>query len=129
MQFNAEGNILLTDYEGKKIRVLDPTLVNDDLVNGTSIDMDELSLSLDFKPKTLALCNERWYATGDNDAINIYDSQQGEWVKKIKTIKGYSFLLPVRIYAQNDSVLWVSDTHKSMQTLVKMVVHKGEIRE
>ena len=64
------------------MRVLDPTLVNDDLVNGTSIDMDELSLSLEFKPKTFALCNERWYATGDNDAINIYDSQQGEWVKK-----------------------------------------------
>lgn len=53
--------------------------------------MDELSLSLDFKPKTLALCNERWYATGDNDAINIYDSQQGEWVKKIKTIKDTLF--------------------------------------
>lgn len=49
--------------------------------------------------------------------------------EKNKGHQGYSFLLPVRIYAQNDSVLWVSDTHKSMQTLVKMIVHKGEIRE
>ena len=31
--------------------------------------------------------------------------------------------------AQNDSVLWVSDTHSSKRTLVKMLVHKGEIRE
>ena len=30
---------------------------------------------------------------------------------------------------QNDSVLWVSDTHSSKRTLVKMLVHKGEIRE
>ena len=30
---------------------------------------------------------------------------------------------------KNDSVLWVSDTHNSKRTLVKMLVHKGEIRE
>ena len=70
------------------------------------------------------LCNERWYATGDNDAINIYDSQQvnGE---KIKTIKGCLFFTAVRIYAERLQ-LWVSDAHKSMQTLVKMIVHKGD---
>ena len=51
------------------------------------------------------------------------------WSKKIKTVKGYAFSQPARIYAQNDSVLWVSDTHSSKRTLVKMLVHKGEIRE
>lgn len=129
MQFNAEGNILLTDYEGRKIRVLDPALVNDELVNGTSIDVDELALTLDFRPKTFALCGERWYATGDNDAINVYDSQRNEWVKSMKTVKGYVFSQPARVYAQSDSVLWVSDTHNTTRTLVKVVVHKGEIRE
>ena len=117
------------DYEGKKIRVLDPALVNDDLANDASIDLDDLSLSPGFKPKTLALCGERWYATGDNDAINIYERQPNEWSKQIKSIKGYAFSQPARIYAQNDSVLWVSDTHSSKRALVKMLVHKGEIRE
>ena len=84
MEVNAEGNILLTDYEGKKIRVLNPALVNDDFKNGTSIDLDDQALMLDFKPKTFAVCGERWYATGDNDAINIYDSQQKRMDQKIE---------------------------------------------
>lgn len=129
MQFVAEGKILLTDYEGKRIRVLDSGLVNDDLVNNTSIDMDDLTLSLNFKPKTLAVGKERWYATGDNDAINIYDCQQKEWSHKLKSVKGYAFSQPARIYAQSDSVLWISDVHNTKRTLVKMVIHKGEIRE
>ena len=129
MEFNAEGNILLTDYEGKKIRMLNPALINDDFKDGTSIDMDDQALFPDFKPKTFATCGERWYATGDNDAINVYDCQQKEWVKKLKSIKGYVFSQPERIYAQNDTVLWVSDIHNTKRTLVKMVVHKGEIRE
>lgn len=91
MQPDAEGHLLLTDYEGKKIRVLDPALVNDDMANNASIDLDDLSLSPGFKPKTLALCGDRWYATGDNDAINIYERQSNEWSKKIKTVKGYAF--------------------------------------
>ncbi len=129
MQPDAEGHILLTDYEGKKIRVLNPEAVNDDLADNASIDMDHLSLSLEFKPKTLALCDGRWYATGDNNAINIYDRLQNKWTKQMKTVKGYAFSQPVRIYAQNDSILWVSDTHNSKRTLVKVSVHKGEIRE
>ncbi len=98
MQPDAEGHLLLTDYEGKKIRVLDPALVNDDLANDASIDLDDLSLSPGFKPKTLALCGDRWYATGDNDAINIYERQSNEWSKKIKTVKGYAFSQPARIF-------------------------------
>lgn len=129
MQPDAEGHLLLTDYEGKKIRVLNPALVNDELANNASIDMDELALTLDFKPKTLALCGDRWYATGDNDAINLYDCQSHKWSKKIKSVKGYTFSQPARIYAQNDSVLWVSDTHNAKRTLVKIEIHKGEIRE
>lgn len=46
-----------------------------------------------------------------------------------KNCKRICFSQPARIYAQNDSVLWVSDTHSSKRTLVKMLVHKGEIRE
>ncbi len=38
MQPDAEGHLLLTDYEGKKIRVLDPALVNDDMANDASIN-------------------------------------------------------------------------------------------
>ncbi len=57
-----------------------------------------------------------------------YERQSNEWSKKIKTVKGYAFSQPARIYAQNDSVLWVSDTHSSKRTMVKMLVHKGEIR-
>lgn len=129
MEFNAEGNILLTDYEGKRIRVLDPRLINDDFKNGSLIDLDDQALSLDFKPKTFAVCGERWYITGDNAAINVYDRGQEEGGKQFKSVKGYAFSQPARIYAQDDSVLWVSDIHDAKRTLVKMVVHKGEIRE
>lgn len=129
MELNAEGNILLTDYESKKIRVLNPALINDDFKNGTVIDMDKQSLSLEFKPKTFAVCSEHWYVTGDNDAINVYDCQEGEWVKNFKSVKGYDFSQPARVYAQSDTVLWISDTHNAKRTLVKTVVHKGEIRE
>ncbi len=129
MTLDAEGHILLTDYEGKKIRVLDPALVNDGFENGGVIDRDDLALALDFKPKTLALTAERWYATGDNNAVNIYDCRRGEWVKQLKSVKGYAFSQPARIYAQSDSVFWVSDVHKNKRTLVKMVAYKGEIRE
>lgn len=129
MQFVDEMKILLTDYEGKRIRVLDGALVNDDLENNSSIDMEDLTLSLDFKPKTLAVGKARWYATGDNNAINIYDKQSQKWTHRLNSVKGYAFAQPARIYAQNDSVLWVSDTHNTKRTLVKVAVHKGEIRE
>lgn len=129
MQFVEAGKIMLTDYEGKRIRMLDAERINDGLANNSSIDMDELSLTLDFKPKTFAVSNERLYATGDNDAINIYDRQQKRWSHRFKSVKGYAFIQPARIYAQNDSVFWVSDIHNSKRTLVKIIMHKGEIRE
>ena len=129
MQPDVDGRILLSDYENKIIRVIDPSLINDDLPDNTSIDIDEHTMALDFKPKTFAICNNRWYVTGNNDAINIYDRDLQEWCRALKAIKGYAFSQPTRIYAQNDSVLWVSDTHSSKRTLVKMVVHKGEIRD
>ena len=126
---DTAGHILLTDYEGRKIRVLDPSLVSGDMADGASIDVDSLSMSLDFKPKTLAFGDGRMYVTGDNDVVNIYDGRRKEWVKKLKTVKGYEFLQPARIYSQNDTVFWVSDMHGGRRTLVKMIVHKGEIRE
>mgnify|MGYP001034071801 FL=1 len=129
MQPDAEGHILLTDYLGKKIRVLDPSLVNDELTNKISIDLDDLALSLEFNPRTFALCNERWYVTGNNNAINIYDREQDKWVKAMKSVKGYTFSQPLRVYAQNDTTLWISDINNSKRTLVKVSVHKGEIRE
>ncbi len=129
MQPDEEGNILLTDYENQRIRVLNPALVNDEMKNGTSIDIDSLEMKLAFKPRTFATGKERWYATGNNNAINIYDCREKEWAGNIKSIKGYSFGLPLRIYAENDSVLWVSDTHANKRTVVRMAVHKGEIRD
>ncbi len=99
------------------------------MADGASIDVDSLSMSLDFKPKTLAFGDGRMYVTGDNDVVNIYDGRRKEWVKKLKTVKGYEFLQPARIYSQNDTVFWVSDMHGGRRTLVKMIVHKGEIRE
>lgn len=53
MQVNAAGNILLTDYESRKIRVLNPALVNDDFQDGTSIDVDDQILFPVLSPKHL----------------------------------------------------------------------------
>lgn len=127
MQCDGEERILLTDYEEKKIRVLDPALVTEDMADNTSIDVEEEEMVLDFKPKTLALATDRMYATGDNHAVNVYDCQSEEWTKAVKSLKGFAFSQPARIYAQNDSVYWVSDVAK--RTLVKMKVYKGEIQE
>ncbi len=57
MQPDEDGRILLSDYENKIIRVIDPSLINDDLPDNTSIDIDEHTMALDFKPKTFAICN------------------------------------------------------------------------
>ena len=102
MEADAEGHILLTGYNAKSIRVLDPSLVDDDFVNGTNLDIDALTWTLPFNPKTFATSPERMYVTGSNDAINIYDNQKKEWVKTFKTVKGYAFTKPERIYGSAD---------------------------
>lgn len=127
MEVDSLGRILLTGYEAKSIRVLDPSLINDDFTNGTNIDIAELTWTLPFNPKTFAPSGERMYVTGSNDAVNIYDCTQKEWVRTLKTVKGFAFTKPERIYRENDETLWVSDITK--RTLVKMAVFKGEIRE
>lgn len=127
MEVDKEGRIMLTGYEAQSIRVLDPALINDNFKNLTNIDIDELTWALPFKPKTFAMTAERMYATGSNDAVNIYDLEKEEWVKTLKSIKGFAFTRPDRVFAQNDSTLWVSDISKC--ALVQMGVFKGEIRE
>lgn len=127
MEADAEGHILLTGYNAKSIRVLDPTLVDDDFVNGTNLDIDALTWTLPFNPKTFATSPERMYATGSNDALNIYDYAKKEWVKTFKTVKGYAFTKPERIYGSADGTFWISDVTKC--ALVQMGVFKGEIRE
>lgn len=127
MEVDEEGHILLTGYVAKSIRVLDPSLINDDFKNGTNLDIDELTWALPFNPKTFATSPERMYATGSNDAINIYDYEQKEWVKTLKSIKGFAFTRPERICKGSDGTFWISDVTKC--TLVQMGVFKGEIRE
>lgn len=127
MEVDEEGHILLTAYEALSIRVLDPSKIGDDFKNDTNIDIDELTWTLPFKPKTFATTPERMYATGSNDAISIYDHEQKEWVKTLKSIKGFAFTRPERVFAQDDNTMWVSDINKC--TLVQMGVFKGEIRE
>ena len=129
MLADEDGYLLLTDYEGRKIRLLNPSLVNDEMENGSSIDMAKLSLDLDFKPKSLIKTENHLYITGDNNAINIYDRKEHKWNNKLKSVNGYTFSQPTCICAQNDSVFWISDTHNSKQALIKINVYKGEIRE
>ncbi len=127
MEFDTDGNIMLTDFEGMAIRVLDPSLVTEDMKNGTSIDIEDKKLLTNtFKPRTFAVSGDRLYVTANNGAINIYDYEQKEWVKTLKSAKGMTFGNPERVYADND-ILWVSDINKKV--LAKMGVFKNEIRE
>lgn len=127
MEFGSDGKIMLTDYEGMAIRTLDPSLVTDGMKNGTSIDMEERKLPTDtFKPRVFASLDGRLYVTGNNGAINIYDTERKEWVKMLKSVKGFAFDNPERVCADGD-ILWVSDYNKKI--LVKMGVFKNEIRE
>lgn len=127
MEVDPQGRILLTGYEAKSIRVLDPSLINDDFKNGTNIDIAEQTWTLPFQPKTFARSSDRMYATGNNDAVSIYDNAQKQWIKTLKSVKGFAFSRPERIYGESDEIFWVSDINK--RALVKMGVFKGEIRE
>lgn len=127
MEVDLLGRIMLTGYVAKSIRVLDPSLINDEFKDGTNIDIAEQTWALPFNPKTFATSAERLYATGSNDAVNIYDYEQKAWVKAMKTVKGFTFSRPERIYRENDQTFWVSDINN--RALVKMGVFKGEIRE
>ncbi|MCM1150460.1 MAG: quinoprotein amine dehydrogenase [Alistipes sp.] len=127
MEVDEEGRILLTAYEAQAIRLLDPSRIGDDFTDGTDIDIADRTWALPFKPKTFAKNTDRLYATGSNDAVNVYDYGSKEWVKTLKAIKGFTFTNPARIYRENDETFWVSDISK--RTLVKMGVFRGEIRE
>lgn len=127
METDKEGHIMLTGYNAKSIRVLDPSLINDDFKNGTNIDIDNRTWTLSFNPKSFAMTDERLYVTGGNNVINIYDFGREEWVKTIKAIKGYTFTNPERIYRESNETFWVSDI--GAKKLVRMGVFKGEIRE
>lgn len=127
MEADKEGHIMLTGYNAKSIRVLDPSLINDDFKNGTNIDIDDRTWTLSFNPKTFAMTDERLYVTGNNNAINIYDYEKKEWVKQLKNPKGYTFSNPERICKGGESTFWVTDVSKN--AVVQMGVFKGEIRE
>lgn len=127
MEVDKEGHIMLTGYTAKSIRVLDPSLINDDFQNGTNLDIDDRTWALSFNPKTFAMTDDRLYVTGGNNAINIYDFGRKEWVKTLTAVKGFTFTTPERIYRENDETFWISDISKRM--LVKVGVFKGEIRE
>ncbi len=127
MEFDADGTLLLTDYEGKTLRVLDVSRINDELKNGTVIDQSDRAWTLTFKPKTFAPTAERMYATGDNDGINIYDKAAKQWINPIKSIKGFAFSQAARIYGQDEEKFWISDLKK--QAVVRMDVYQNEIRE
>ncbi|MDE7450701.1 MAG: quinoprotein amine dehydrogenase, partial [Alistipes sp.] len=94
MEVDKEGHIMLTGYEAKSIRVLDPSLIGDNFKSGTNIDINDLTWSLPFKPKTFATDTVRLFATGDNDNLNVYDYEKKEWVKKFKALKGYTLSKP-----------------------------------
>lgn len=119
--------ILLSDYEKMCIRTIDPSLVNDQMKNGTSLDVHEKLFKLSFKPRTFALSEDRIYITGNNNKICIYDRNTKDSITVFNSIKGHTFTFPERIYAQNDSVFWVSD--RNAKLLVKMQSFKNEIRE
>ena len=127
MEVDKEGHIMLTGYTAKSIRVLDTSLVNDEFQNGTNLDIDDRTWALSFNPKSFAMTDERLYVTGNNNVINVYDFGRKEWVKTLKSIKGYTFTTPERIYRESNETFWVSDI--GAKKLVRMGVFKGEIRE
>ena len=129
MVINEEGNIMLTDYESRCIRTLNTSLVTENMENGNNIDIDSERITTDFKPKTFAINKDKIYVTGDNNIINVYDRKTKQWGNGFNSINGYTFGQPIRIYAQNDSVFWISDIATDRQTVVKMVAYKNKVYE
>lgn len=127
MRSDGSGRLLLTDHNQRKIHVLDISAAAD-MDNDAALDLPEEALSPGFAPTGLAVTAERYYVAGGN-RIHIYDRAAGSWGRSLRSIEGYSFSQPVCIHAQADSVLWISDMADSKRALVKMAVHKNEIRE
>ncbi|WP_302257216.1 quinoprotein amine dehydrogenase [uncultured Alistipes sp.] len=125
MRPDGAGRLLLTDYNQRKIHVLDISAAAE-MENDAALDLPEQALSPAFAPTGLAVTPERYYVTGGN-GIHIYDRADGNWSKSLPAIGGHAFSQPAYIQAQADSVFWISDISK--RALVKMAVHKNEIRE
>lgn len=125
MRPDGAGRLLLTDYNQRKIHVLDISAAAE-MENDAALDLPEQALSPAFAPTGLAITPERYYVTGGN-GIHIYDRADGNWSKSLPAIGGHAFSQPAYIQAQADSVFWISDISK--RALVKMAVHKNEIRE
>lgn len=127
MRQDGLGHMLLTDYNQKKIHLLDIQTAKM-MEDNTSIDKPEAAIAADFNPTGIAVTEERYYVTGGN-RIHIYDRASGTWGKSLRSVNGYSFSEPRCITEQSDSVLWVSDIHKDKLSLVRLNVRKNEIRE
>lgn len=127
MRPDGAERLLLTDYNQRKIHMLDIAAAAQ-MENGAALDLPEQALSPGFRPHGAGRNAERYYVTGGN-RIHIYDRANAVWSKSLQSIGGYTFTQPVCIQAQADSVLWISDMAASKRALVKMVVHKNEIRE
>ena len=123
----ASGLLAVTDYDGQLIRTLDPALATDEMTSETLLDVEELEIRTAFKPKTIALTEERLYATADDNGLHVYDRASQQWIKKLSTVRGWSFRQPIRIHAQEAGRFWISDTGSN--TVIELGAFRNEIRE
>lgn len=128
MCLDEEGRIVMTEYDARRIRFLDPALVSDTMPGGANIDIAGMAIETDFNPRTVALTSERLYVSGvgGGNRIFVYDRAEGQWMGSFARAKGFTFSNPQKVYAQNDTALWVSDAGNN--TLVKVNVFRNEIR-
>jgi hypothetical protein len=124
MAMLENGNILLTDYVAKLIRVLD-TSKTETFKNGESIDIDDQKIETSFNPYSITLTKDKMYLTGADGKIHPYDRTRKEWDTEISNVKGHEFASPQKVYALDDSTLYVSDKG----ALVKVSIFKQELRE
>lgn len=129
MTLDEDGYLLLTDYEGKIIRALNIAKVSNDMKNGESIDDSEKSIVTDFKPLSLALTKQFLFIIGVDNMIHVYNREKKSWNNEISTVNGFDFGQPASIDAVNDSTLYVSDMKSGKNVVVRLVMHKHEIRE
>jgi hypothetical protein len=126
---DEDGDLFLTDYEGKVIRALTLSKVSNDMKSGESIDNEEKQITTDFKPLNIALTSGYLYVTADDNKIHVYDREAKKWSTPISTVRGFDFGQPTGITAINDSTLYVSDMKSGKNKTVRVTVHKHEIRE
>lgn len=135
MQMVAEpdGTVLLTENNGKKVRVIDPKQITAEMQGKTNVEIEDptKTIELEFNPLGVARVKNRlYYIANSPRTTHVYDEESQTLSSAVGMQKMHNHQLGTmeKITAQ-DSTLWITDIHANKRNLVQVTIHKNEVRE